>query len=1108
MLVYCPFSLGPLVNRVKTSQVETIVDTLCMNMTCDKGQLRDISSVALKTVIMELPRGSNELIMMVCKKITGKLTNVIQVSEDIVVQLEALDIMAYVLSRFGAHLQLFHITIKDALLVLLENSRLAVRKRSITALSNLTVNCNSNLFDDITTTLLGHLTRADRDHALVPTYIQCIAAISRQSGQRFGLNLAAIIPVIVQYSSSSDDELKEYCVLAFESFVRKAPIETTQFLSLITGICLKYLCHDPNYNYDDGADDQVDMDTDHEEAVESDDEYSDDDDMSWKVRRASAKCLEAIISTRHDMLLEMYRTVAPQLIARYKEREENVKVDIFLAHIALLKQTKNVVNSEHAGFRKIGALNSIIKEAKGNGEENAISLLLNQVPVMIRSLYRLLKERSVKTRQGCFSLLGELISVAPGCLHDHIGSLMPGILFSILDASSSSNMKVDTLVFVGQLLRTHSPEVFYPSLDVLFPAVIAAVRESFYKITSEGLVVIHQLIRVIRPIVTEDFRFKQHVTPIYECISRNLIFPDLDQEVKEKAITSMGQFISTFADVLDAELRQTLPILVDKLKNEITRLTSIKALTTIALSQHRIDLAPYLPPAIPILSSFLRKNQRTLKISTLILLNSFVHHYTKNLTSADLDTLLIELPALINEADLHISQLTLELISSIISSTAQLQPCVIDQVLPVTFRLVRSPLLQGSALQALLQFFRCLHRTQHPQLTTAILLQALTKPIYNRDANEEAIHKQAYHSISKCVAAIAIDRSLEECQTTVTSLMNDIVNHKNVDSVQSFALLTIGEIGKAVDLSPIDSLKQLLVAALSSASEDVKSSASFALGSVSVGNLPFFLPFVLQEIESRSKRQYLLLHSLKEIITCQSIDTKMVASLQPHLESIWVLLLKHCQCPEEGTRNVVAECLGKLINLDPPTLLPKLEAYLDDESPLARSTVVTAIKFTISEQAQPIDALLRVCIGRFLKTLHDPDIHVRRVALVAFNSAAHNKPILIRDLLEEILPQLYEETCVRTELIREVEMGPFKHSVDDGLDIRKAAFECMYTLLDSCLDRIDIFQFLEHVQKGLCDHYDIKMLTYLMVIRLAHLCPSAVLNRTFFNSNSIELHPN
>jgi len=92
-----------------------------------------------------------------------------------------------------------------------------------------------------------------------------------------------------------------------------------------------------------------------------------------------------------------------------------------------------------------------------------------------------------------------------------------------------------------------------------------------------------------------------------------------------------------------------------------------------------------------------------------------------------------------------------------------------------------------------------------------------------------------------------------------------------------------------------------------------------------------------------------------------------------------------------------------------------------------------------------------------------------------------------------VLPHLYSETKVRKELIREVEMGPFKHTVDDGLDIRKAAFECMYTLLDSCLDRIDIFEFLKHVEDGLNDHYDIKMLTYLMLVRLAYLCPSAVL---------------
>ena len=49
------FSLGPLVGKVKDYQVEVIVDTLCNNMVGDKEQLRDISSIGLKTVINELP---------------------------------------------------------------------------------------------------------------------------------------------------------------------------------------------------------------------------------------------------------------------------------------------------------------------------------------------------------------------------------------------------------------------------------------------------------------------------------------------------------------------------------------------------------------------------------------------------------------------------------------------------------------------------------------------------------------------------------------------------------------------------------------------------------------------------------------------------------------------------------------------------------------------------------------------------------------------------------------------------------------------------------------------------------------------------------------------
>lgn len=61
--------------------------------------------------------------------------------------------------------------------------------------------------------------------------------------------------------------------------------------------------------------------------------------------------------------------------------------------------------------------------------------------------------------------------------------------------------------------------------------------------------------------------------------------------------------------------------------------------------------------------------------------------------------------------------------------------------------------------------------------------------------------------------------------------------------------------------------------------------------------------------------------------------------------------------------------------------------------------------------------------GEFMESLQDPDLNVRRATLAFFNSAVHNKPSLVRDLLDDILPLLYQETKIRRDLIREVTPG-------------------------------------------------------------------------------------
>ncbi|XP_044740859.1 cullin-associated NEDD8-dissociated protein 1 isoform X2 [Chrysoperla carnea] len=1117
--------LGPLVNKVKEFQVETIVDTLCTNMVSDKEQLRDISSIGLKTVICELPSNNHNLVANVCRRITGRLSTAIEKQEDVSVQLEALDILADLLSRFGSLIIAFQQQILNSLLPQLCSSRQAVRKRTIVALGYFVLSCSPQMYSKIINYLLESLSSASNTASSAAiqstnrTYIQCMAAICRHAGHRFGDYMVRIVPVVVAYSQEDDEELREYCLQAFEAFVHRCPKEMTPYIPTITDLCLNYMTYDPNYNYDSDEDDtggagMMETEDDNGDNDDDNDEYSDDDDMSWKVRRSAAKCLEAIIITRHELMVHFYKYVSPALISRFKEREENVKSDIFHAYIALLRQTKSLPSRDTVAVPVTGTA-QVPSDHVQQMNQSPITMLQKQIPDIVKAVHKLMRDKSIKTRQDCFSLLKELVTVLPGALTNHIEALIPGIIYSLGDKNSSSNMKIDTLNFVHCLITTHSPAVFHPHMGVLMPPIVAAVGDSFYKITAEALNVLRELVKVIRPLETPiAFDFTIYTDDIYKHTLIRLRAQDIDQEVKERAIACMGQILCNLGDYLQRELCICLPIFLDRLKNEITRLTTVKALNKVAASPLKIDLRSILDDAVPILGSFLRKNQRSLKLASLTLLDTLIRNYSSALSPELLQKVVVEMPPLINESDLHIAQLTLTLLTSI----SELQPLTLvdqtDLILPEVITLVKSPLLQGVALQAMLEFFQVLVRARLPKLSRTDLLVLLVQQAtsvsntggsnnnsnssqsnknVNVNVNVPVLHKQAFHSLAKCVAAVVISDP-QEALLVVEQFLKDL-QETRTDAHHIFALFVVGEIGRHIDLSSVSNLKPVILHSFSPPSEEIKSAASYALGSVAVGNLPLYIPFILGEIETKPKRQYLLLHSLKEVITCMSATPSGVQSLMHFIPAIWAQLFKHCECSEEGTRNVVAECLGKLTLINPQDLLPRLQDALSSQSPLMRTTVVTAVKFTISDQPQTIDPLLRQSMRQFLTTLQDPDLNVRRVALVAFNSAAHNKPSLVRDLLEYLLPQLYQETIVKKELIRELEMGPFKHTVDDGLDIRKAAFECMYTLLDTCLDRLDIFEFLNHVESGLKDHYDIKMLTYLMVARLATLCPNTVLQR-------------
>ncbi len=68
--------MGPLSKKVKEAQLQDILDTLCNHLLNDKkgaDELRDISSIGLKTVIFEIPSEPPAIPQLVIKKLTPRL---------------------------------------------------------------------------------------------------------------------------------------------------------------------------------------------------------------------------------------------------------------------------------------------------------------------------------------------------------------------------------------------------------------------------------------------------------------------------------------------------------------------------------------------------------------------------------------------------------------------------------------------------------------------------------------------------------------------------------------------------------------------------------------------------------------------------------------------------------------------------------------------------------------------------------------------------------------------------------------------------------------------------------------------------------------------------
>ena len=1098
--------IGELTGRVQETQLKDICTRLCKALLDGKDELKDIYSIGLKTAVSSVP---DVMGPTVANELTPQLIRGIQTdkSESERVREECLEVMKDLINRFGVEMDNQHESVMGLILNQLSSKKISICKRSTACVGSLAVVLADSLLNRLMETLLQYIA-SPRDGQSVRILIQTVGMISRTVGYRLGTHLVRIIPLFLRYlwdpgedeDEDQEDEkveLRENILHAFESFAMRCPQEVSPFRNDLLNTCMKFIEYDPNYNYDDSDDEEMD---DYSDDEYSEGEYSDDDDdTSWKVRRAAVKVVRAFIMSRPELLGDFYDNCSSALIARFKEREDSVKLDIVNCYEDLLRATilvsKNKSDAESKLLTRSGMTSPGIRRLQSNEMRAA-----NEMDEVIRETSKLLKNKktSTKVRIALFTMLQQLAIATKSELAQYFPSLINDIVSALKDRNGT--LKLQALVFLRLSAQEIPHEVVRKEMSALVDAVAPCVNEEWYKIIAEALRVVSVFAQSLKPLSRDGMEFLDEagiendgfVNTLFHAAFKRFAENDIDQEIKECSIIAMGDIIARVGDKCVDECTQNdvFSILVERLQNEVTRMAALKTVTKIANSPLDIEFDKVLDKIIMELSAFLRQTLRVLRQSSLVALDALINAKGKHISADLFDTMLSETSALIRPSDLHLSYLSLQLATNALRINGENSKYVQKYVLASAVELSASPLTQGLALRSLSTLLAELVVLEVPGMTFEELNALLIEPVIK---NEDS-PRQTLQSVAQCIAVLCMATSDARRGKTVEIFLKDI-GGKSLQKVKcQLALYSLGEVGYQCDLSRHDHIYSSISNMLQSNVEEIRAAAAYALGSITVGNMEKFLPQVLNALRTNDDLKYQFLVTLREIVFRYCSDD-VEGDFVSYLKEVLPLLLENSRSEEEIVRVIVAECLGKIGSFDEScsgAVVSEIVSLGKSSNVCSRWTSATSVRHMLTTQSSAVIGLVEKNLNPFLDLLSDEDLNVRRASLLTLNSIVHHHANIMSSRISEILPLLYREMAVNDALKRVVDLGPFKHKVDDGLPLRKAAFTCMGTILDILVAKVDLGAFFEPLKKGLGDVNDVQMLCHQILVKMSISVPSAI----------------
>ena len=773
------------------------------------------------------------------------------------------------------------------------------------------------------------------------------------------------------------EEVKEAALVTLEALMSLCSNDMRMYTDEAIECGLRYVRYNPSLALDDDGeametdnhttDEEEDGDGGSDGGVNADDEdfeedaaLSDDDDASWKIRRCAAKVLYAIISARSitDMSENgiLYERVAPVLISCFKEPEENVRLEVLSTLAAFVRRTgeNSYVMQTSADDEGYVSSSSVAKSRKRrrDGSDASMREAMNMTsptqspsptpsprsdlgrlgPSIIQGTTKILHSKSLATRQATTTLLRDFVLVQPGALAEGLTQII-NPLMGFIDASSNmtvgstagiagpasvtgASLRIEALRLISAICDTHSIKVLSHHIKMILPGLLSAAKDRFFKVSGEAIRVIESVVRLLTPPRSSGLegQFKSQLSDLFDAVMDRASAADVDTEARQMAIHAIGITLARTSERGGSELLsrakrfKALSILSDRLKNETTRVESIQAIDTFALSPaDRSDLKPeWIRETILEIAGQLRKSDRILRGTSLRALKHLLADKTilGKLDSSTIQDLFSMLLPLLDPSGLDFLTLALGSLAYLVQRNPNL---IVNEALNQAICKIVLVTLGTNVQDALLVLVNAIGSNGAGQP----LMQALLKDVgITGDA---------------ATVGAAIGSLLASGGTSVGIRLEDFIDELHTaadDRRKCLALSVLGEaglrLGKSSTLRP-----SIFLDHFKSKSEQVPRAAAVALGRAGAGDVAKYLPVILVNMKKKGSNQYLLLHSIKEILQHAH---KARIDISDYTAEIWQNLLTTSE--GEDNKAVGAECIGRLISIEPKKYFPLLQVCI------------------------------------------------------------------------------------------------------------------------------------------------------------------------------------